>query len=75
MRDHVIVNESAQNLALALGQMNGNFLKDLRIADTEISDEGFVPIAAAIESQPQLETLFLYETILGGVVALLWETR
>ena len=62
---HLYRNESAQNLALALGQMNDNFLTDLRIINTNIGDERFVPIAAAIGSQPQLERLFLYENNIG----------
>lgn len=58
---HLNGNESAQNLALALGQMNGNCLTDLRICGTGIDDEEFSQIAAALGSQPQLETLYLYE--------------
>ncbi len=61
VRAHFIENESAHNLALALGQMNHNFLTDLRICNNEISDEGMAEIATALGSQSQLETLFLCE--------------
>jgi hypothetical protein len=57
----LIGNESAHNLALALGQMNHNFLTDLRICNNEISDEGMAEIAAALGSQSQLEKMFLFE--------------
>ncbi|KAL7458561.1 hypothetical protein ACHAWC_010922 [Mediolabrus comicus] len=61
----IIGNESAQNLALALGQMNHNFLTDLRICETGIGDEGMVGIVAALESQSQLECLMLDSNNIG----------
>jgi hypothetical protein len=61
VRAHTIGNTSAHNIALALGQMNQNFLTDLRICNNEISDEGMAEIAAALGSQSQLERLFLCE--------------
>ncbi|KAL7454508.1 hypothetical protein ACHAWC_006126 [Mediolabrus comicus] len=65
VRAHLIGNESAHNIASALGQMDHTFLRDLRIRDSGISDEGMAEIAAALGSQSQLERLFLDNNNMG----------
>ncbi len=72
VEDFLIGQEGTQNLALALGRMNHNFLTDLSICHTGISDEGMTEIVTALGSQSQLEKLFLYDNNMGrdGCIAL-----
>jgi hypothetical protein len=72
VEDFVIGQESARNLALALGQMNHNSLKDLSIQGTGIGDERFAEIATTLRSQSHLEYLCLDNNNIGrdGCIAL-----
>jgi hypothetical protein len=68
----LIGQESARNLALALGQMNHNRLKLLTMDSTGIGDERFAEIATTLRSQSHLEYLIFDNNNIGrsGCVAL-----
>lgn len=57
--------ECAQNIALLLSRCQIKSLKSIELEENELSDEGFVEIARALNAQPQLEKLHLNNLNLG----------
>eukprot|EP00984_Skeletonema_dohrnii_P031839 scaffold24869_cov78-Skeletonema_dohrnii-CCMP3373.AAC.3 len=64
--------ECAQRIAFTLGESQCQSLKNLRLDDCNLGEEGFAEIATALRIQPQLSDLYLERNNIGlmGCIAL-----